>query len=221
MTRHRPVKGDRGYIVRVNQAGVIDGYPADYKTQTVFACSALLPIIVTDRDASLGLTFMRRLCPSGCDTRYDETYSTWSQLHFQAGERDREGVSYANAYSSGGPFAAGQDASWISSLVPAVHRNTKPSAGSSRGLAGELPIIIALMGFHGRPSRASDVFLNHSWHMNRWCGPARASNHRSYTPTVQPSARWLTECSPKIKRHPSRSASPRVRRQPGGRTTRR
>ncbi|KAK4149049.1 hypothetical protein C8A00DRAFT_19226 [Chaetomidium leptoderma] len=172
---HRPAMGARGYIVRVNQAGVIDGYPADYKTHTVFACSALLPMIVTDRDASLGLTFLRRLCD--CDKTHDENYSTWSQLHFQAADRDREGISYVNSYASGDPFVAGKDSSWIPSLVPSLYRNTNSSIGPSRGLSGDLPIIIALMGFHGKPGRASDVFMNHDWHLNRWSGPARASNH--------------------------------------------
>jgi hypothetical protein len=176
VTRHRPESGSPGYIVRLDHAGVINGYPVGYKTHTVFACSALLPMIVTDRDASLGLTFMRRLCPRGCDTMYDETYSTWSPLHFNAG--DQEGISYVNHYSCGGPFGTGKDASWIPSLVPSVYRNTNPLAGPSRGLSGELPIILGLMGFHGRPGRASDVFLDRNWDMNRWHGSARASNYR-------------------------------------------
>ncbi|AEO62203.1 uncharacterized protein THITE_2140518 [Thermothielavioides terrestris NRRL 8126] len=58
-----------------------------------------------------------------------------------------------------------------------VYRNTSPSAVPSRGLSGYLPIILALMGFHGRPGRASDVFSAHGWHQHRWTLSNRASNY--------------------------------------------
>lgn len=109
---------------------------------------------------------------------YDETYSTWSSLHFYAGIGELEGTSCVNFNSCGAPFATGRDASWMPSLVPSVYRNTSPLARPSRGLSGELPIILALMGFHGRPGGASEVFLNHSWKSNRWHGSNRASTYR-------------------------------------------
>ncbi|SPQ24990.1 aa5ff937-aba4-4b5b-a8cd-5d4dcf81ceb8 [Thermothielavioides terrestris] len=171
---YRPAMGQEGCIVRVNQAGGFDGCPAVYRSQTVFACSALLPMIVTDGDASLGFTFLRRLCP--CDTVFDESYSTWSHLHFGGGDNG-EGISYVYSCASGDPWVAGRDASWIPSLVPSVYRNTSPSAVPSRGLSGYLPIILALMGFHGRPGRASDVFSAHGWHQHRWTLSNRASNY--------------------------------------------
>ncbi len=90
--------------------------------------------------------------------------------------------------ASGDPWVAGKDSSWIPSLVPAVYRNTDPSAVPSRGLSGDLPIILALMGFHGRPGRASDVFSSQTWHLNRWGGSSRASSYRvsSKTPKHGP-----------------------------------
>jgi len=181
--RRRPAAGIEGRRVRVDQAGDINGFPATYRAQTVFACSPLLPMIVTDGDASLGHTFLRRLCP--CDTRYDESrHSTWSHLHFGGSDR-REGISYVYSCASGDPWVAGKDSSWIPSLVPAAYRNTDPSAVPSRGLSGELPIILALMGFHGRAGRASDVFSNRNWHMNRWVGSSRASSYRVSSQTLK------------------------------------
>jgi hypothetical protein len=169
--------GRQGRIVRVNQAGVIDGYPAVYRDQTVFACSPLLPMIVTDGDASLGYSFLRRIC--SCDRRYDEQYSTWSYLHFGGGA-DGQGISYAYSGASGDPYVAGRDASWIPSLVPSAYKNTDPSAPPSSGLSGHLSIILALMGFHGKPGRASDVFQNGKWSLGEWRGSGRASSYRVF-----------------------------------------
>ncbi|EAQ82949.1 hypothetical protein CHGG_10767 [Chaetomium globosum CBS 148.51] len=59
--------------------------------------------------------------------------------------------------------------------------NTRPGLGPSRGLSGELPIVIALMGFHGRPGRASDVFQSRKWEMGQWLGSSRASPYRGYS----------------------------------------
>lgn len=154
--------GHEGTIVRVSTAGMIDGWPAPYRTQTIFACSPLLPVIVTDGDASLGYSVPRQLCP--CDSRFDESYTPWYQLHFER----RDGVSYVNSAGCGDSFVAGRNASWIPSLVPSVYQNTGDSAGPSQGLSGDLPIILALMAFHGRPGRASSIFRDRKWHQGRW-----------------------------------------------------
>jgi hypothetical protein len=113
----------------------------------------------------------------------DERCSTWSHLHFVGGgvERRGGGVSYVNSYASGDPFVAGDAPSWVPGLVPAVYRNTRPGVGPSRGLSGELPIVVALMGFHGRPGRASDVFQSRKWDMGQWLGSSRPSPYRGYS----------------------------------------
>jgi hypothetical protein len=176
ISRARPAMGHEGRIVRFNHAGDIDGYPAVYRAQSVFACSALLPMIVTDGDASLGYAFMRRCCP--CDLAYDQRgYSAWSHLHFGGGD-DGQGVSYVYSNASGDPWVAGSGASWMPSLVPSVYKNTDPSAPPSRGLSGHLPIILALMAFHGRPGRASEVFRERKWNLGQWLGSNRASSYR-------------------------------------------
>ncbi|KAH6623938.1 hypothetical protein F5144DRAFT_497736 [Chaetomium tenue] len=66
--------------------------------------------------------------------------------------------------------------------------NTRPGLGPSRGLSGELPIVIALMGFHGRPGRASEVFQSRKWDMGQWIGSSRAS---PYLPKSGESPRGL------------------------------
>ncbi len=61
------------------------------------------------------------------------------------------------------------------SLVPRVFENTRPENNTpSRGLAGELPVVIAMMAFHGRVGEASDVFSRGLWRRNQWLGSGRA-----------------------------------------------
>lgn len=172
---HRPAMGQRGSIVRVNQAGMVDGLPTHYKTQTVFACSPLLPMIVTNEDASLGCSVLRQLC--SCNKTYDDGCWPWYQLHFE----HRAGISHVNAMATGAPFVAGKDARWILALIPSCYQNTAAAAQPSRGLAGELPIILALIGFHGRPGRVSEEFSPErcQWQLGEWRGSTRASSHRT------------------------------------------
>ncbi|KAH6846953.1 hypothetical protein B0I37DRAFT_309444 [Chaetomium sp. MPI-CAGE-AT-0009] len=98
--------------------------------------------------------------------------------------------------------------SWVPALVPGVYRNTRPGVGPSRGLSGELPIVLALMGFHGRPGRASDVFQSRKWDMGQWLGSSRASSYCgcsfTFTPFVGRSAEGarLTNAVPKSGESP-------------------
>ncbi|KAL1837137.1 hypothetical protein VTJ49DRAFT_4221 [Mycothermus thermophilus] len=167
---YREAMGVQGHIVRVDADSQITGYPAPYRSNTVFACSALLPMIVTDGDASLGYSFLRRLCP--CDSHYS-SHSAWCYLHF--GSNNNVSMVYSGAV--GEPWVAGRDASWIPALVPSAYKNTNPSAPPSRGLSGHLSILLALMGFHGGPGRASHVFHERRWNHHQWEGSSRASNY--------------------------------------------
>lgn len=174
--------GQKGHIVRVGPDGIINGYPGEYKAQTVFACSSLLPMIVTNSDASLGSASMwqSQVC-AACSPRYQtQEYTRWWHLHFTHGDFQGSGISSVNSVASGDPFVVCKDASWIPSLVPSAYRNTSATADTSAGLSGDLPIILALMGFHGEPGRASDVFHNQEWSMGRWNGSERASRYRTY-----------------------------------------
>ncbi|KAK0609512.1 hypothetical protein B0T17DRAFT_501591 [Bombardia bombarda] len=166
---YRPAMGKAGSI--------IDGHGNlawMHKQQTVFACSALLPIVVADCDASLGYSWMRRGCRH-CDGFYDfGCYSRWDLLHFD----HYNGITQATKGSIGSPYIAGSNASWMPALVPKVFKNNQAGPGAapprSRGLSGELPIVIALMAFHSSRGHASEVFRSQWWQGNRWHGPSKA-----------------------------------------------
>lgn len=166
---HRPGMGQEGRIARMDERGGFAGYLQEYKTQSIFSCSAHLPIIVLQGDACLG-SFMRRCCP--CDAQQGDRYS-WNMLHFD----HRDGRSFATSNSQGFTYvAAGRSPSWVPALVPKVFANSLPgnSALHSRGLSGDLPIIIALMAFHSNPGHASDVFRRGMWQQGQWRGPSHS-----------------------------------------------
>ncbi|KAK3370702.1 hypothetical protein B0H63DRAFT_319849 [Podospora didyma] len=182
--RREPTQGGHGGIMGRDQQGNYQ-FLEVYKTQSIFACSAHLPIIVSNCDASVvsdrdvtrrtnSSAFMQRGCD--CDSAYDGYYP-WSLLNFSASAA-APGVSFARLDAEGVPFVVGKNPSWIPSLVPGVFRNTRNDHGipRSQGLSGELPIVIALMAFHSRANRASDVFdpAERRWHRGAWDGPNTA-----------------------------------------------
>ncbi|KAK3328621.1 hypothetical protein B0T19DRAFT_195958 [Cercophora scortea] len=158
-----------GCMAFVDDNNMIAGIPKWYKTQSIFACSAHLPIIVAEGDVSLG-SWMRRGCT--CDAVYDQTaYPRWDMLHFSSA--DGSGVSRARIGSLGCPYVGGKSPSWIPSLVPRSFKNTRVET-QSVGLAGELPIVLALMAFHSAAGRASEIFARRLWWNHRWVGPTNA-----------------------------------------------
>ncbi|KAK3985721.1 hypothetical protein QBC44DRAFT_373827 [Cladorrhinum sp. PSN332] len=187
-----------GRIVRLDpQTSIINGFPIPYdnpwgsSTQTIFSCSPHLPVIISEADATLGGSFMRRHCP--CDRRCDgdgdddddddnnnTACSPWNILHFGSGQETNNncrGVSFVNAKAAGHTSVVGRDPSWMPSLVPLSYRNSRGGIPDSRGLSGQLPTVIGLMAFHGPPGRASSVFLNGRWAGNRWVGSSHAPRH--------------------------------------------
>ena len=184
----RPQRGTMGYITRFGTDGNPNGWPTPYKTQSVFACSPLLPLVVVGVDPSVDQTYVRRWC--GCDPPLlptndedDGTANTWFTLHFSHPQGDGpRGVSQARLRGQGRSYVVGEPASWIPSLVPEQYRNTRgdESIRPSVGLSGELPLVIALMAFSDRKSRnrlPGDVFKMDGgrWQHRRWTGhgPAR------------------------------------------------
>ncbi|KAK1834884.1 hypothetical protein QBC39DRAFT_181281 [Podospora conica] len=146
-----------------------NGFPPQYLEHSVFACSPFVPIIVLQEDASLG-SVIRRRCACGEGHLPDHLYS-WNLLHFI---NDDYGVSRATVGVRGTPYVGGRAPSWMPSLVPRAFENRLPRAvqnlPASQGLAGDLPIVIALMAFHGAPGHASNVFAGGKWHHNQWHG---------------------------------------------------
>ncbi|KAK4160622.1 hypothetical protein QBC43DRAFT_219661 [Cladorrhinum sp. PSN259] len=189
-TWYRPESwGTPGRIVRIDPAtNLVNGYPIPYdndfgtSTQTIFSCSPHLPVIVSETDATLGTAFMRRFCR--CDGRYsDSRYTQWNILHFESGGDAFAGISFVNAKSKGYTSVVGRDPAWMPSLVPATYRNSATGGGGgapvpdSRGLSGQLPTVIGLMGFHGAVGRVSEVFGSGRWQGNRWNGSGSAPRH--------------------------------------------
>lgn len=164
--------GGEGRIVQVNSYGGVEWMPLVYKTQSVFACSAHLPVIVLQSDASMG-SCQRTPYPCRCQPSSDDHYC-WNLLHFTHMD-EANGVSYATANCEGRTYVAGRSPSWMPALVPRVFENTVPSSSTprSQGLAGELPLVIALMAFHSHPGGASEVFNRGMWDRKRWRGPDR------------------------------------------------
>lgn len=144
-----------------------NGIPAtEYKTCAVFACNPLLPVMVAECD------------PSVRSTRH----SDWQllQLHHPRGEH-LEGISQVAVEDSHMPtgtglcrYAAGRSPSWIPGLLPTSYRNPYNPRRPSRGLGGELPIILGLMALSGEPhehnasTRIEEIFTGRDDHHGRW-----------------------------------------------------
>ena len=131
-----------------------------YSDLGVFSCGPHLPIvlmrgdpmtIVDGKEAMHALRFFHP--PAGSELR-GVSQATWADGNMPPG---------------GFPvrYVAGRDPSWIPSLVPKTFRN--PAAGvSSRGLGGELPVVLGLMAFSEAGGRADEVFLGRNGHRGRW-----------------------------------------------------
>lgn len=149
----------------------------DYKVQSIFACSEspCLPIIVAGGDILLYDSYMRPVSGQGTATM-NNSDCCWDLLHFE----HRSGVSLATGFPFGRPYVAGSDPSWIPSLVPKVFENPKEPQTESRGLAGDISIVIGLMAFHGPPENPSQVFARHWWQHNSWHGPTSRPAYCKY-----------------------------------------
>ncbi|KAK1750528.1 hypothetical protein QBC47DRAFT_309621, partial [Echria macrotheca] len=183
-TWHRPSMSRPGHIVRTDALGRHLSSPPIFKTQSVFSCSAHLPLILLDGDAALGST-VYKTCP--CPP-IEKEIPAWTIPHFHHGMPEQgtpPGLSLIRTNCRGRPWVAGRDPEWMPGLVPSLfeHSTRRPPTtgmGSgeegmvprSVGLAGELPIIIGLMAFHAaRRGGASEVFTQGLWEGGRWKGP--------------------------------------------------
>lgn len=159
--------GSPGRIVYQDPTtGFITIQPDPYKTESIFSCNAHLPLITLQGDASLG-SFLRTGCRKRCDEAVDDDIPSWNMLHFAHREG---GVSLANSRCSGCTYVAGRNASWMPSLVPRVFENTtRYETPKSRGLGGDLPVVIGLMAFHAsKVGHASGVFSSGMWKRGQW-----------------------------------------------------
>ncbi|POR35884.1 Uncharacterized protein TPAR_03926 [Tolypocladium paradoxum] len=131
-----------------------------YRDFGVFSCGPHLPIvvmpgdpmtIVEGKDAMHALRFFH---PSSNSELKGVSQATWADGDMPPG---------------GFPvkYVAGRDPSWIPSLVPKMFRNTETGV-SSRGLGGELPIVLGLMAFSEAGGRVDEIFLGRNGHRGRW-----------------------------------------------------
>ncbi|EGR49365.1 uncharacterized protein TRIREDRAFT_106467 [Trichoderma reesei QM6a] len=151
-----------GYLYRYDSADspmlTVDGNfqcASVYKQLAVFSCNPLLPIAVLIGDP-LSASSLARV-----------------PLLFHHPDH-QPGVSHAvhpdSRLRGGGvmcKFVAGASPSWMPSLVPKTYRNPY-EPGPSRGLSGELPIILGLMAFSEARSEGEDIARRIFLEDNRW-----------------------------------------------------
>ncbi|EGO61510.1 hypothetical protein NEUTE1DRAFT_98611 [Neurospora tetrasperma FGSC 2508] len=166
----RLVEGQPGGIYRHDEHGQFLGQAFHYKAHSIFACSPCLPFIIADGDISLYNSYMRNVGDHGTNTYVEDSARCWHMLHFD----HNNGISQANGESYGHPWVAGRNPSWMPSLVPKVFRNHKEPQTLSRGLSGEISIVIGLMAFHSPPRYPGWVFEQQWWTHNLWQGPNSA-----------------------------------------------
>lgn len=157
-----------------------DPYQAvPYNQATICCCHPLLPFAVVNADATV------------CDTQVMADGDginelTWEPLRFffpLGTDGIITGVSQAVFTCSLGPdspggatrtHVAGRNPSWLRSLVPPSYENHSPVAPTSKGLGGDLAILLGLMAFTApggqgvsRASTVSQRWRNRKWHSDR------------------------------------------------------
>ncbi|KAK0614577.1 hypothetical protein B0T14DRAFT_606835 [Immersiella caudata] len=194
---YRPEMGQEGHISYVDPTtGLITAAPDPYRTETIFSCNAHLPLITLQSDASLG-SYHRSNCPKGCDAVFqDGDLLPWNMLHINH-PRHLQGVSLVNSGQQGYTFVAGKSPKWMPALVPRVFENIeRHTTPQSRGLGGDLPVVIGLMAFHARRTgNASAVFERGWWQGGKWRGPAEVPKGYPETPESNPRG-FLVQISP-------------------------
>lgn len=161
-----------------------DSQSPSYRTMTrsqstICSCHPLLPFAMVKTDPTVDETQV--LADGAGPNEF-----TWEPLRFffplDNDTRRVTGVSQAVFTCSLGPDAlggaprthiAGRNASWLGTLVPSSYENPSPGAPSSKGLGGDLTILLGLMAFasseHDGLSRAETVFLFYQrWKNRKW-----------------------------------------------------
>ncbi|OTB01712.1 hypothetical protein M426DRAFT_211040 [Hypoxylon sp. CI-4A] len=148
----RPVVDQGGYIHR-------EFVPLkDYSTRSVFDCGPFLPCIFAHADVT-------------CEylQSNESPRNRWFALEFK---HRGDGVSEVT-FNGGKKYVAGKNASWVGPLVPRVFENPElPCVEQSRGLGGDLGVILGLMALAEPPGQQDDAFRYH-WNHYRWMGQMR------------------------------------------------
>ncbi|KAK3402680.1 hypothetical protein B0T20DRAFT_5108 [Sordaria brevicollis] len=161
--------GQPGGIYRYDAWNNLMGQAMDYTVHSIVSCSEspCLPFLVTEGDASISNS-CTHLTSCHCQELPGENeLIRWRLLHFD----HIDGVSRANALYFGHPYVAGRKPSWMPALVPKAFENPRGPQIQSRGLSGDVSIVIGLMAFHSDPGNPQQVFENGWWWQNTWAGP--------------------------------------------------
>lgn len=163
---HRPHgTHTRGYIVGPSRSSGPN--PTSYKVKTVFSCNPFLPIVAVPED----------MTTHDMDGRNG---LRWDMLRFEHETQQHPGISFAACgqeghYDQPRQYVAGRSPSWIPGLVPEIYRSQRP-VPDSRGLSGDLPLLLALMSFFPQRSTPHDLrmervfYSRHALWRNRcWC----------------------------------------------------
>jgi hypothetical protein len=134
-----------------------------YSACAVFACNPHLPIMV---------------CPA--DPYLEDTRSRWELLQVFHPRRlpGVSQVAHEDSRMPDGPglkrYVAGTRPSWMPSLVPSSYQApSSADAPASRGLGGELAIVLGLMALTAEPdvtggNNTHNVFLSYEGHPAKW-----------------------------------------------------
>lgn len=139
-------------------------WPNYYRAATVFYCNPFDKFFTTRGDATT-----REIAES-------DPEDGWLPLSFS---HDDNNVSYVE-HAGEQEFLAVRTASWIEGLLPNTYRRHDAQGAEHGGLAGILPIIIALVAFSCRQRDLHDVLITHrAWRGNRWV-PHHRQSGREY-----------------------------------------
>jgi len=121
---------------------------------TLFYCSAFLPAIYTNCDSTTE--------SMGANGDF------WHFLHFYNSPY-RDGMSMATG--DGGRIrqqeVIGSEPSWLGKVVPSSFKNHE-TRQQSRGLGGDLGLVIGLMGLSQPQGQVSKAFRRGAWHGRQW-----------------------------------------------------
>ena len=155
-----------GTIYANSTTGIV--WPQYYRAATVFYCNHFDKFFTARGDAST-----RNI--SATDTEPEDTWQPLSFLH-----DDYNHISYVQ-HAGDQEFLAVRHASWIDQLLPNTYRRHSKDGPANGGLAGLLPIIVALVAFSctNRDELYRVLINDRAWRGHRWV-PHHRETGRKY-----------------------------------------
>lgn len=152
-----------GTIYANSTTGVV--WPQYYRAATVFYCNHFNKFFTTRGDASA-----RNIIEL-------KSEDSWHPLSF----RHENNISYLE-HAGDQEFLAVREASWIEQLLPNTYRRHTKEGPANGGLAGLLPIVIALIAFscRNRYNLYRVLIDDRSWRGHRWVPHQRETGRKCY-----------------------------------------